>query len=351
MMKRTILFTLLYLIASTGIAMAVQGVCSNCHTMHNSQGGTSMLFTTMSGTDPQPMLLKGDCVGCHSMVGTENFNSAGAPAVLNTAEPTAGVLAGGNFHWVKEPGTDNLGHNVDYINSRDGQFLTDPPGWDDTYRSAATAWDANQLTCAGIYGCHGDPTIDGTYAGIKGAHHSNLTGTTTGLTTGTSYRFLYGITGVEDDGYETPPVTSANSNTYKGADNSNEDASTISYLCATCHGVFHDRSTISDEATASSPWLRHPTDILLPQTGEYGSYNPTTNYVNEAPVAYTDPTAPTRDTAVVMCLSCHRAHGMGNIGSGADAGFADILRFDYTGMVAGSGNQNDGCLTCHNTKD
>lgn len=336
-------------------AMAVQGRCDNCHTMHNSQGGTNMSMGTP--TDAKEYLLRGTCIGCHSVTDTSNFNSVDAPAVLNTVEPTAGVLAGGNFFWVDPLGGNNevLGHNVDMISTtRDTKFAGNPPGWDSTYRASATAWTANQLTCAGTYGCHGDPAVAGSYAGIKGAHHSNATGSITGTptATGPSYRFLYGIAGVEDDDYEQE--TSTDKNFYMGAvkgasEGSGVNTNTISYSCATCHGEFHDRDTVGGTA---SPWIRHPTDMLLPTTSgtEYALYDPTTTgYVNEAPVAWLDPAVPVRAGAVVMCLSCHRAHGMGDVAGANDAQYADILRFPYDGQVAG-GTAAAGCMTCHNTK-
>ncbi|MCK4488054.1 MAG: hypothetical protein KAU38_15015, partial [Desulfobacterales bacterium] len=43
---------------------------------------------------------------------------------------------------------------------------------------------------------------------------------------------------------------------------------------------------------------------------------------------------------IVMCLSCHRAHGTPN---------NDLLRWAYT-MDAGSGTDNGGCFICHTTK-
>jgi predicted CXXCH cytochrome family protein len=86
----------------------------------------------------------------------------------------------------------------------------------------------------------------------------------------------------------------------------------------------------------ASPWLRHPNDILLPTSGEYGAYDPIDNYSNEAPVAYLNIDAPSRDDAVITCLSCHRAHGSDQ---------PDMLRWDYVNMPEGTG-----CYTCHSTK-
>ncbi len=50
-------------------------------------------------------------------------------------------------------------------------------------------------------------------------------------------------------------------------------------------------------------------------------------------------------TDMVMCLSCHRSHG---------SGYDDMLRWDYSGMIAGGGTgtlTGKGCFYCHTDKD
>ncbi len=88
--------------------------------------------------------------------------------------------------------------------------------------------------------------------------------------------------------------------------------------------------------------MRHPSDITLPETGEYSGYDPTTSYSAEAPVAWADPTAPTRAGAIIMCLSCHNRPGSDQ---------PDMLRWAYSGMIADGGANSSGCFTCHTTKD
>ena len=66
---------------TAGNASAVD--CNFCHTMHNSQDGASMRFD--SGVTPLPILLRGDCVYCHT-----GLNTA---AALLTAPPK---VDGGN---------------------------------------------------------------------------------------------------------------------------------------------------------------------------------------------------------------------------------------------------------------
>jgi len=126
------------------------------------------------------------------------------------------------------------------------------------------------------------------------------------------------------------------------------DKTTISYLCAQCHGDFH-----SDIGS----WTRHPTDIVLPSdtSKEYYKYNGGTGTDNPysvvAPVGsdtFTDngypedKITPGTTDSIVLCISCHRAHG---------TEYDDLLRWDYSTMEAGGGAGNEGCFICHTTKD
>jgi hypothetical protein len=378
-MRKT--FILMFLIIScvaliSGSAYAISGVCSNCHTMHYSQNGTILSDWGTSG--PYGYLLLDSCIGCHTGPTGSATNTHGAPIVLRTGDPGGQggtyTLAGGDFWWVHQgSANDSKGHNVEGLAGLDTNIVNDggrrPPGWDPAATSGLSYGQINnggatwtqQLRCAGEYGCHGvhyttTATAD---AGIFGSHHSNIGGTGTqadGATTvGGSYRFLGGINGKEYTNWnwgETPSFH----NEYYGVNGNVSYATktTISYSCAECHGFFH-----SSIGTAS-PWLRHPTDIVLPDTAgkEYSKYNPEVGgggntYNLEAPVARgsvptsshsgVSPGTSTGDTsAIVMCLSCHRAHGSPE---------SDILRWTYSGMQAGSGTSDTGCFVCHTCKN
>ncbi len=374
-MRKTIMTMLLIFLSVVlmyGYAGAIGGVCSNCHTMHASQNG-------VAGT-PNNQLLSAGCVACHT--GTTGMTSTyGAPAVLHETQPSGQgasfTNAGGDFYWVnsaENAATAKKGHNVIElagVTIKDTNMPTlTPPGWD----AAATtgfaftavaggeaAW-LGQLTCAGKYGCHGNHNDS---IGISGAHHSNTNGQlATANTVGNSFRFLGGIKGLENANWNWGE-TAATHNEYYGANNiaarnaggaaAYGTKDTISFLCAECHGVFH--GTIDGDATAGSPWVRHPTDINLPNSGGYDDYNSDNgdntagSYSLEAPVAR--PTVPAASSAtvvpggagatgaIVMCLSCHRAHG-----SPED----DLLRWTYSSMVAGGGNTT-GCFVCHTDKN
>ena len=271
-------------------------------------------------------------------------------------------LAGGNFaYMLGEKGggaSDAKGHNViDFGNLED--TLITPPGFGHAPKS-------ENLTCAGIYGCHGTAddmktNIDGSnntvglhrgdpMASIAGAHHtsdSNIDGTTTGK----SYRFLLGVTGLEVSDWQNS--SSSHHNEYKGEATPNTPGmcegchfgdsipagSTITDLCTTCHVDMHTVDSGGDGI-----WLRHPSDIVIPNSGEYATY---TTYNIDAPVGRVTVPATannvvTPGTDVVTCLTCHFAHG---------SDYPDLLRWDYNVIVADGGSSTEGCFICHSTKD
>ncbi len=390
-----ITLALLLLCGTSGWA-AVTGQCSDCHTMHNSQDGTTVV------PELGRSLTTGDCVGCHT--GTNGTDPANIPYVMSAAGTEYGpgytgggalvndgtnTLAGGSFNGVRLGGTDSYGHNVVGISNTDTTLSYTPPGWiaatfpandgsgspiGDINGGAAT-W-TTQLTCAGTNGCHGSHVENDDFADIRGSHHGDDS-TIDGTTVARSYRFLRGILGFEDDDWEYT-VAANDHNQYYGVDRTSTsttgmDSQTISYLCAECHGMFHS----NDGSTAGSgiieggpaidnvnPWLRHPTDFALLSTdagSEYLSYadasgnlattpGTTASYNFIAPLASATVTAVIdnpfsgTDSDIVTCLSCHRAHGSVN---------DDLLRWDYTQMVAsaGGGFANKGCFACHTTKD
>ena len=91
-------------------------------------------------------------------------------------------------------------------------------------------------------------------------------------------------------------------------------------------------------------WIRHPSDVTLPDQGEYANY---TEYNIDAPIGRIDipidiSNVVTPGTDVVTCLSCHCAHG---------SDYPDLLRWDYSQNIAGGGANDNGCFICHSTKD
>ncbi len=329
----------------------VTGPCVSCHTMHNSQDN---LWVADSGI-PNPALLVAGCIGCHT---GQNDGANKTPYVFSTTppqyritgtEPSSNTLAGGSFYWVTNIG-DRRGHNVYGLAGPD-QLLSLPPGGDGTFNS--------QLRCAGTMGCHGNRNIVEQIAAVKGSHHyTNHQIWQSGTTLANSYRILDGIQGFGDPAYEYHP-TDLNHNKYYGVDRASESETvvgTISSECAQCHENYHNGPTtlVPNGNFGSGVWLRHPVDFDMSNaisSKEYQLYNNSSTYGNNtysviSPVATADDSTTLNTTiftrpndALVMCLSCHRAHG---------SPYPAALRWDYKGWPAGGYN---GCAVCHTAKN
>ncbi len=347
----------------------VTGPCVNCHTMHNSQDDSAMATygadgQPWKGTGPYGALLRATCLGCHGIATSKIVTIGGSdiPQVYHT--DGSGDLAGGNFAYIlgaKGGGaSDAKGHNVkDVVNPDD--VLNAAPGLMPSSGHNMIINDTN-LTCAGQIGCHGNRsgTIGSGTPSLKGAHHQNVNGKCdTADTVANSYRFLLGVKGLENTGASKwQNASSGDHNEYFGATtpmnigcgNSchlgpsgsvKPPNNTISGFCATCHGQFHDQTEIG---VTSSSFKRHPSDVVLPTSGEYAGY---TSYSVEAPVGRTTvPDSPsntvTPGTDVITCLSCHAAHA---------TNYPDLLKWDYDNMIVADPTKSGGCFTCHTQKN
>lgn len=333
-----------FLTVSPLIAM-VSGPCSNCHTMHNSQNGLAVNFD--GDATPNRYLTRGTCVGCHAQ-GTTKIVSLGDSQIPQVMHTDTTDLAGGNFYYIFGPGgSDSKGHNVIDLGEAD-QTLENAPGH---FHSSHLL--GSKLTCAGTNGCHGTFGIgfNDPYISIDAAHHSDDS-SITGETAGTSYRFLRGVVGLEATDWENRD--SEHHNEYHGHTHNeipncggchaihgpvSNPGMSIASLCVRCHLDMHRIDTNYDEV-----WIRHPSDIVIPDEGEYQSY---TTYNVEAPVGRvtipdiaSDVVTPGVD--VVTCLSCHMAHG---------SNYPDMLRWDYSQIIASGGDSQNGCFICHSEKD
>lgn len=324
---------------------AMRKQCSDCHTMHNSQDGATVSLGNGA-------LLNASCYGCHSNAvdGVLNGDNTKPPYVWQTnPRPTVPdgayadtTLAGGDFYWVSLGGNDGTGHNVEGIVA--AQDPRTAPGGTEYFDAA------RPLTCAGTNGCHGDRLVANEIVSMSRAHHGD-DGTTDLSTVAGSYRFLKGVAGLEAANWELT-ATAGNHNQYKGVIRANDipSPSTISNLCASCHGDFHNNSSgatagVSD-GPMTNPWIRHPVDFGMALSDEYASYGGLglDVYQVQTPLASVDvstlkATVPAANDRIVMCLSCHRAHG-----SPYDA----ILRWDYQNWPGGGYN---GCGDCHTEKN
>jgi hypothetical protein len=359
-MKKTLitLFVLFVSIALTyGLAHALSGQCSNCHTMHNSQNGEPVALLddgSTTTTDPNPNLTISTCIGCH------NGGVSSAPNIFGSSYLTD-TTAGGTFAESVADADTKLHNVADLVDAgmlpTIGAETTNTggvPGNDSSAIDFTTA-GVTGLNCAGALGCHGDHTVstgttnaEKSMAGIKGFHHAARDAERSSK----GYRFLEVVSGntpVEGKGssdWELSGVGDSNHNVYSA-----NQTGSISDLCAQCHGVFHGTGNTG----SSSPFERHPTENIIPSTWDgqaKGDVN--VSYTNN-PFAFDDADATfdgsnatglttsgaydMGDNPRVACVSCHRAHGTPN---------EDLLRFAYSTQNAGGGSSTStGCLGCH----
>lgn len=355
-----VLILFLILLIPCNSSARVTGVCSNCHTMHNSQDGGSMQTGYNPGSEPRASLVRANgCIGCHGAADGATWQGVGgAPIVYNASEPTYGQkgLAAGNFYYVQQDQTK--GHNVKntFTGVGDDTNITGTPGTDGGGCGACHTPEATSMFIPDPGG-DGDPNVE---SGCEWCHdpkhHADDSGPVVGESGG-YYRFLSftakhpytfqqgvgfdGCEGIEDDDWEKT-VSSTDHNEYSGAPASGYSHS-ISKFCFCCHVKFHGTANTQ----SGSEWIRHPSDHVLPTTGEYSAY---TTYSPEAPIAR-DPTVlagmagpsgtVTPGSDQVSCLSCHRAHASPE---------PDMLRWEYSTMNAGGGGSG-GCFTCHTEKN
>ena len=244
----TMLASAVLILPNTAQAV-VSGQCVNCHTMHNSEGGSAV---DTAGAN-ELLLRAGGCMGCHGVEANE-ANGRGA----TTLAPQVGTAASG---------TQNAGgyFNVDADSHSVGGSIA---GLVDTSTAPGGSMAAGTgFTCQS---CHTD-------AGGTGGHHNAAAG----------YRML----GTVDVG--TINVNYAQDGTDTVYNISGTD---INSVCAACHPDFHGTTAGNQSKTGgvATDWVRHPTGITA------AGY-PAANALG----------IPQGVAGEVLCISCHRPHGSG----------------------------------------
>ena len=278
-----------------------------------------------------------------------------APTNFGTA--SSNTLAGGNFWWVEQPDSDAKGHNV--VVDNDDDNLSVAPGASNGVGCGTNSCHENLNTAPSAesgknscQSCHLNP-----------AHHTASSGY---VSAAPWYRWLsghmtgsgHGVKGIEhaDRGYGAT-VGGTNHNEYLGNVGTKTSAGGFSALgdtmtgfCTGCHGNFHIQDATAAGAT---PWTRHPSDFVIPNTegSEYNSmstsYNPNTPVARPSGFAWAGAVGVATvasGTDMVMCLSCHVPHG---------SPYDDLLRWNYDAMEVGTieAAAGTGCFVCHTGKD
>lgn len=291
-------------------------VCSQCHTMHYSEGGQPPGGADTGGPFPKLLLKKNVtdlCLTCHGAGGS-------GPNVMSGSWP-----AGSFSNSATYPGT---GHNPTGTSDNqstqipiDSTLGLTPPG--------STGGALTEFTCATCHDRHGDDAF--TYRLLR-KHIKGPGGSVVDVSNTIVSTFA------DEQSAETESET--NHNVYRSPAVIKETSQGFSAWCASCHGSFHK--------TAASN-LRHPTAKQL--GGLYQNYtaqNTSDGYAggtyhykypvetNQGQIATTDSqwSITSGDTERVFCLTCHRAHA---------SPYANAGRWDFA-QPSGPGT---GCNKCH----
>ena len=381
-LKKISLFFLFFIVigclSPAHVFCAVSGPCANCHTMHNSQNGEMVV-----PEGPQLSLLSGTCLGCHSSPSGATYNM-GSGNVTPVVYTTGGIayddcLAGGNFYWVEALG-DEYGHNA--VSDTDG-VLTVAPGLSDKTGAIGCVGSCHYKLAQWEWKWWGCPSQQTEYIGVgcvschSPAHHDKGSSTPIADQEDGWFRFLArkhvpvpgpntaarNVKGWEDpDWQQTVSPTDHNEYFDNGDVPGGPSNSGISRFCVACHTDYHSVRFGPGGSGGGwyGAWLRHPAGVYIPNTGETSKYNTdgsgpngvTGPYNPDVPVArqfidgVTGPSGTVTTGSggdMVACVSCHRAHA---------SPYPDMLRWDYTGQIAGGGGDDGmGCFVCHTTKD
>ena len=329
------------------VGAQVTGVCSNCHTMHNSQNGVNTVLPADASGPHANLLNGGGCVGCHAVDANlaTGMDASGKPQVFSQSSGTGStslVLNAGYF--TKTTGTvlggvntiNTIQHNVTGITSQDTIHLLTTPG------GVARAAQLDCQACHTKSGHHA-AAVAGDYRMLSGTIRTDASAQVTGSPAHTDWG-VSGGTGVA--------VGTRGEIAYQAGDMNN--------FCGGCHPNFHTNNgtgyndvTQRNGAAYDGTWIRHPTDIQVTKDVTATNYTPSIHddytqatiqsVAADVIVLGSTLTAPPTRTVsgsdgTIMCLSCHLAHG---------GPYADLLSFDYSANQAGGTTRSIGCETCH----
>ncbi|MBI5826339.1 MAG: hypothetical protein HZB22_01205 [Deltaproteobacteria bacterium] len=333
--------------------------CSQCHTMHGTQGGQSMIYG--GAATVYPYLLRAAtivqlCRTCHENNSLSMSNPT-PPDIWNMTlgyTASAGDFANGGFE------NEQNRHSV-------GQTNVTPPGSNPTITIP-------YFSCINCHDQHGNTN----YRNLKkrpGNASSDIT---------VSYTLDGG--GTCSDGSATPcdindvtttgQGTTANlykynrgNVTFRKATASN-GLNGIAPWCGGCHTNFHGAGGASNIGgavggdTGLSPWLRHPVRDVNIDQGNADLHADRSNWASLSSTVRTravnpdnlDPTSSSADEQP-FCLSCHYAHGGGNPNYTTDATLdhSNLVFIDGSGKInidstytASTGRIRNLCEQCHN---
>lgn len=340
--------------------------CGQCHTMHGTEGGQSMIYT--GAATVYPKLLRAAtaldlCLYCHENNSLGMSNPTPPDVINNTLgyTPSAGDFKHNNV--INEANRHSIGSDV---------TATQPPGYTGTWSNVTGKWGStfNCLYCHDQHGNSnyrnlrhdpGNPANDTVSAGVTISY-----GMTNAFCTA-------GACDVEnsDSGGSAPSGLAKYYRANVKFRRKGAEVNNISAWCGRCHTRFYGLSGASDmggivnagavgsgdnNSSTSSPWVRHPVgDINIGSTNLHTDYSAATNLSNNViKTADYDGSRGNSDDQP-FCLSCHYAHGGGNYGSDQTLNHSNLVIMDdfgklniESGYTQSTGRMRNVCQQCHN---
>ncbi len=351
--------------------------CSQCHTMHGSQGGQTLLY---EGSTLTPKLLRASsvtnlCLYCHGSTspGSVGWDARTPPQVENNQQnytPSAGDFKHNNF--TNEGNRHSIGSDVSSL---------PPPGYSGTW-SDVTARYGTEFNCEFCHDQHGNTNYRNLRfnPGVPG--DDNASSPNRVMVT-----YAYGAVSDPDDNTKDvnywgagADTSSANKFTrsrvrFRRAPlDSDSPARGIAAWCGKCHVDFYGPSGASNmggvasggvvgagdnNSSTNSPWVRHPVadiNMGIASTNKHVDATNWTSVSSKARHINPDGISGNSDDEP-FCFTCHYAHGGGNPNSGGtpELDHTNLAFVDGTGKVnieagynSATGMIRNLCQQCHN---
>jgi predicted CXXCH cytochrome family protein len=240
-----------------------QLICSDCHTMHYSEGGMIPMGAQSAGPFSKLLLASTTnalCLTCHD--GTDSDAPDVVYPVTYTSDPAGGYFA--NSGGTASDDAHNLG-------MASGET---PPG----------SSDSLTLSCASCHSPHGN------------SNYRNLLPNPAGSGNTGDVNIIVSQ-GTIADGSNPEQVYIPSNIVYRSG---------MSEWCSDCHPDFHG----ADDTGSPEPWFRHPQESTV-SGGGHADYDhwEGASVLNRIQVQSPDDTIIPSPDDQVFCLSCHKTHG------------------------------------------
>ena len=310
-------------------------LCSDCHTMHYSEGGQPA--KTPSGEaypGPSQYLIRAEsinllCLSCHDG-GTGGNDTAPDVTGVASYESTSLKRNAGAFQSAVGV-SSNKGHNLSVTNST-------APG------SNPIVTFAQGLTCVSCHDAHGNENYRNLQSSVGNSTSLRIT-YQNGTYSGNSavYQIAVNPTSIH---YSTGNIQYRYDNTADG----------LSQWCKGCHTNFHGSGGDSnlggtasgDNNATNSEWLRHPTiDVTMAEgvtnqhIDTYGWFTTFNSRLKVVSPSNQIPGTSGSSDNQVACITCHKAHGSNNK-------YAVIFDNPTTTDLEDGTSMYESCQQCHN---